>query len=117
MLWPVSAAPGSTAAITLKGYHVPMAANCLQFVHLVGSGGQTWSVDDHRATSASGAFAQTRTITMPSALAAGTYDIRVGLSGGNPWVDVVLATGAGVLDETNSHRYKVGTLAVTNTPP
>ena len=112
------AAAGSMSAITLNWYRIRMPANSLQFMHLVNASGQTWSVDDHGTTSASwanGPFTETRTITAPTTL--GTYDIRVGLSGGNPWVDFVLATGAGVLDETNSRRYKVGTLTVTNTPP
>jgi len=111
-----TAAPGGTVAVTLNWYRVPMAANYLQFMHLVGSGGQTWSVDDHWTTSASwtsGAFTQTRTITLPSGLAAGTYDIRVGLSGGNPWTDLALVAGSGVTDPSGDHRYKVGTLTVS----
>lgn len=111
-----TAAPGGTVAVTLNWYRVPMAANYLQFMHLVGSGGQTWSVDDHWTTSASwtsGAFTQTRTITLPSGLAAGAYDIRVGLSGGNPWTDLALVAGSGVTDPSGDHRYKVGTLTVS----
>lgn len=112
------ALPGARVGINLNWYRMPMSANLLQFMHLDRNGSTVASVDDHWTTSATwaaGPFAETRTITAPTAL--GTYDIRVGLSGGNPWVDFVLATGTGVTDETNSHRYKVGTLTVTNTPP
>jgi lysophospholipase L1-like esterase len=108
--------PGSSVAIRLNWYRVPMAANYLQFMHLVGSGGQTRSVDDHWTTSATwtaGVFSQTRTITVPSGLAAGTYDIRVGLSGGNPWVDLPLVMGAGVTDPGGDRRYKIGTITVS----
>ena len=112
-----TASPGSTVAITLNWYRVPMAANYLQFMHLQNSAGQIWSVDDHWTTSAtwaSGPFAETRTITVPSTLAAGTYDIRVGLSGGNPWTDLALVVGSGVTDPSNDHRYKVGTITVAS---
>ncbi|MBL8339841.1 MAG: tandem-95 repeat protein [Rubrivivax sp.] len=112
-----SAAPGGTVAITLNWYRLPMAANYLQFMHLVGSGGALWSVDDHMTTSATwtaGPFSQTRTITLPATLTAGTYDVRVGLSGGNPWADIALAMGAGVTDPGNDRRYKVGTLTVSS---
>ncbi|MFN0185547.1 MAG: putative Ig domain-containing protein, partial [Aquabacterium sp.] len=112
-----TAAPGANVAITLNWYRVPMAANYLQFMHLVGSAGQTWSVDDHWTTSATwaaGAFAQTRAIALPQGLAAGTYDIRVGLSGGNPWADLALLMGSGVTDPGNDRRYKVGTLTVSS---
>ncbi|MBL8345948.1 MAG: tandem-95 repeat protein [Rubrivivax sp.] len=110
-----TASPGGTVAITLNWYRVRAAADYLQFVHLVRSGSE-WSVDDHWTTSSTwttGPFTQTRTITVPSSLAAGTYDIRVGLSGGNPWVDHALTLGAGVTDPGNDHRYKVGTLTVS----
>jgi hypothetical protein len=110
-----TAAPGATVAITLNWYRVPMAANDLQFMHLESSGGQVWSVDDHWTTSASwlaGAFTESRSITVPSTLTAGTYDIRVGLSGGNPWTDLALVMGSGVTDPSNDHRYKVGTITV-----
>jgi len=110
-----TAPPGSTVAITLNWYRIPMAANYLQFMHLVSSTGQAWSVDDHWTTSAtwaSGPFTETRTITVPSTLAAGTYDIRVGLSGGNPWTDQTLVVGSGVTDPANDHRYKVGTITI-----
>ena len=109
------ASPGGTVAITLNWYRIPMAANYLQFMHLVSSGGQTTSVDDHWTTSAtwaSGAITETRTITVPSTLATGTYDIRVGLSGGSPWTDLALVVGSGVTDPSNDHRYKVGTITV-----
>jgi hypothetical protein len=110
-----SAAAGSTLAITLNWYRIPMAANYLQFMHIVSPTGQTWSVDDHWTTSAtwtSGPFTETRTITVPATLTAGTYDIRVGLSGGSPWTDLTLVMGSGVTDPGGSHRYKVGTLTV-----
>jgi hypothetical protein len=119
----IAAAAGSQAGVTLNWYRVRMAANYLQFMHLVNGAGQTWSVDDHATTSASwsaGPFTETRTITVPAGLAAGSYDIRVGLSGGNPWTDLVLAMGPGVTDPANDHRYKVGTLTIgslTNQPP
>ncbi|MBI5721711.1 MAG: putative Ig domain-containing protein, partial [Burkholderiales bacterium] len=109
------AAAGSMVAFTLNWYRIPMPANYLQFMHLVNAAGQTWSVDDHWTTSATwtaGPFAETRTITVPAGLAAGSYDIRVGLSGGDPWVDLTLALGAGVTDPSGDHRYKVGTLTV-----
>lgn len=112
------ALPGSRVNINLNWYRMPMSANLMQFMHLNINGSIAASVDDHMTTSATwtpGLFAQTRTITAPTAL--GTYDIRVGLSGGNPWKDFVLITGVGVLDETNSQTYKVGTLTVTNAPP
>ncbi|MBL8323327.1 MAG: tandem-95 repeat protein [Rubrivivax sp.] len=112
-----TAAPGSMAAITLNWYRLPMAANYLQFMHLVNAAGAAWSVDDHLTSSASwtaGPFSETRTITVPAALSAGTYDIRVGLSGGNPWTDLALAIGAGVTDPGNDRRYKVGTLTVSS---
>jgi hypothetical protein len=110
-----AASPGGTVAITLNWYRMPMAANYLQFVHFQNSAGQVWSVDDHWTTSATwtaGPFAQTRTITVPSAMAVGTYDIRVGLSGGNPWTDLALVAGTGVTDLGSDHRYKVGTITV-----
>ncbi len=110
-----AASPGGTVAITLNWYRMPMAANYLQFVHFQNSAGQVWSVDDHWTTSATwtaGPFAQTRTITVPSAMAVGTYDIRVGLSGGNPWTDLALVAGTGVTDLGGDHRYKVGTITV-----
>jgi lysophospholipase L1-like esterase len=112
------ARPGSRVDIKLNWYRMPMAANLLQFMHLSVNGNMIASVDDHWTTSASwaqGLFAQTRTITAPTAL--GTYDIRVGLSGGNPWTDYPLVTGPGVTDEWNARTYKVGTLVVTQTPP
>ena len=112
-----TASPGSTVAITLNWYRVPMAASYLQFMHLQNSAGQIWSVDDHWTTSAtwaSGPVAETRTITVPATLAAGTYDIRVGLSGGNPWTDLALVVGSGVTDPSNDHRYKVGTITVAS---
>ncbi len=59
-------------------------------------------------------------ITLSSTLAAGTYDIRVGLSGGNPWTDPALLAGSGVTDPSNDRRYKVGTITVsgaTNVAP
>jgi hypothetical protein len=94
---------------------VAMAANYLQFMHLVNAAGTTWSVDDHATTSSSWAsapFSETRTIAVPATLPVGTYDIRVGLSGGSPWTDFTLVAGTGVTDPGNSHRYKVGTLTV-----
>jgi len=110
-----AAAAGSQAAITLNWYRLPMAANYLQFMHLVNAAGQVWSVDDHWTTSATwsaGPFSEVRTITVPAGLANGTYDIRVGLSGGNPWVDLTLAMGAGVTDPAGDRRYRVGTLTL-----
>ncbi|MBL8344626.1 MAG: tandem-95 repeat protein [Rubrivivax sp.] len=125
-----AAAAGSQLAITLNWYRLRMAANYLQFMHLVNAAGQTWSVDDHSTTSATwtpGPFSEVRTITVPAGLANGTYDIRVGLSGGNPWTDLTLAMGAGVTDPAGDHRYRVGTLtlgsvanqapAITTSPP
>ncbi len=112
------ALPGARVNINLNWYRMPMAANLLQFMHLSVDSVPVASVDDHFTTSASwtpGPFSQTRTITAPTAL--GTYEIRVGLSGGNPWKDFALITGAGVLDERNFHTYRVGTLIVTNSPP
>ena len=110
-----TARPGSTIAIALNWYRIPMSVNSWQFMHLVSSGGQSWSVDDHSTTSATwspGAFTETRTITVPSTLATGTYDIRVGLSGGSPWTDFTLIMGSGVTDPGSQHRYKVGTLTL-----
>jgi lysophospholipase L1-like esterase len=107
------ALPGSKVDINLNWYRMPMSANLVQFMHLDLNGSIAASVDDHTTTSATwtpGLFSETRTITAPTT--PGTYDIRVGLSGGNPWADFVLITGVGVLDETNSRRYKVGTLTV-----
>jgi hypothetical protein len=60
----------------------------------------------------SGAFTEARSITLPASLPAGTYDIKVGLSGGNPWTDIALVMGTGVTDSDGGHRYKVGTLTV-----
>jgi hypothetical protein len=112
---------GSAVGITLNWGRVPMALNYQQFMHLVNAAGQVWSVDDHMTTSASwaaGNFTQTRTVTVPAGVPSGTYDIRVGLSGGNPWLDLVLATGAGVTDPGGDRRYRVGTLTVFgNEPP
>ncbi len=119
----IAAAAGSQAAVTLNWYRVRMAANYLQFMHLVNAAGQVWSVDDHATSSANwsaGPFTEVRTITVPAGLAAGSYDIRVGLSGGNPWTDLALAMGPGVTDPANDHRYKVGTLTIgslANQPP
>jgi hypothetical protein len=110
-----TANPGSAVAITLNWYRIPMAQNYLQFMFFVNSAGQQWSVDDHgtnSATWASGPFTETRTITVPSTLAAGTYDIRVGLAGGSPWADQALIMGSGVTDQANLNHYKVGTLTV-----
>jgi hypothetical protein len=110
-----TAAAGSSLAITLNWYRIPMTANYLQFMHIVSATGQTWSVDDHWTTSATwtaGPFTETRTITVPAALTAGTYDIRVGLSGGDPWTDKTLVVGSGVTNPGTEHRYKVGTLIV-----
>ncbi len=56
-------------------------------------------------------------VANPPASATRAVTVRVGLSGGNPWTDFALITGAGVLDETNSKTYKVGTLTVTTTLP
>ena len=110
-----TAAVGATVSITLNWYRVRMAADYLQFMHLVDAAGTTWSVDDHDTTSANwtaGQFTETRTITLPTSLPVGTYDIRVGLSGGEPWTDFVLVPGTGVTDPDNSQHYKVGTLTV-----
>ncbi|MBL8287839.1 MAG: putative Ig domain-containing protein [Rubrivivax sp.] len=109
---------GGTATISLNWVRVPTAADTLQFMHLVSGSGQVWSVDDHwtaSATWAAGAFTEARTITVPAGLPAGTYDIRVGLSGGNPWGNFALAAGAGVTDPAGDHRYRVGTLTVEGT--
>lgn len=112
---------GAAVGITLNWGRVPMALNYQQFMHLVNAAGQSWSVDDHMTTSATwtaGNFTQTRTITVPASLPSGTYDIRVGLSGGNPWLDLVLATGAGVTDPGTDRRYRVGSITVFgNEPP
>ena len=92
-----------------------MAGNYLQFMHLENASGTVWSVDDHWTTSATwtaGVFSEGRTITVPAGLAAGTYDIKVGLSGGSPWTDFGLVSGTGVTDPDGSHRYKVGTLTI-----
>jgi glucose/arabinose dehydrogenase len=110
-----AAAPGGTVPVTLNWYRVRMAANYLQFMHLVNAAGTVWSVDDHNTTSASwttAPFSETRTIAVPANMPVGTYDIRVGLSGGNPWTDLTLVAGTGVTDPDGSHRYKVGTLTV-----
>ncbi|MBL8347684.1 MAG: putative Ig domain-containing protein, partial [Rubrivivax sp.] len=112
-----SVTAGATVSITLNWYRVRMAADYLQFMHLVNAAGTAWSVDDHWTTSSAwttAPFSQTRTITVPATMPVGTYDIRVGLSGGNPWSDLALVAGAGVTDPDGSHRYKVGTLTVTN---
>ncbi len=72
-------------------------------------------MDDRWTTSSTwtaGPFSETRSIVLPADVPAGTYDIRVGLSGGNPWTDLALVAGTGVTDPDNSHRYKVGTLTV-----
>jgi hypothetical protein len=106
---------GATVAITLNWGRIPMAADYQQFMHLVNAAGQSWSVDDHWTTSSAwtaGAFTQTRTITGPASLPSGTYDIRVGLAGGDPWLNLVLATGTGVTDPAADRRYRVGTLSV-----
>lgn len=106
---------GATVGITLNWGRIPMADNFQQFMHLVNAAGQSWSVDDHWTTSASwttGSFTQTRTITVPASLPSGTYDIRVGLAGGNPWLNLVLATGTGVSDPAADRRYRVGTITV-----
>ena len=92
-----------------------MSADLPQFMHRVSASGEISSVDDHWTTSAiwmNGPFSETRTITIPSTLAVGTYDIRVGLSGGNPWSDKVLIMGSGVTDPEIDQRYKVGTITV-----
>ncbi len=113
------ALPGGQVSINLNWYRRPMALDLLQFMHFDRNGSVAASVDDHWTTSstwASGLFSEVRTVTAPTTL--GTYDIRVGLSGGNPWTDYALVVGTGVTDTpTNSHRYKVGTLVVTNTLP
>ncbi|MFM9882536.1 MAG: putative Ig domain-containing protein, partial [Burkholderiales bacterium] len=110
-----TAARGTAVAITLNWYRIRMSADLLQFMHLESSTGQIASVDDHATTSATwtnGPFSETRTISIPSTLAVGTYDIRVGLSGGNPWTDKLLIMGSGVTDPANDQRYKVGTITV-----
>ncbi|MBI5721734.1 MAG: putative Ig domain-containing protein [Burkholderiales bacterium] len=111
-----SADAGGTVAITLNWLRIPMSTNALQFMHFVNSAGQAWSVDDHWTSSATwsaGGFSETRTITVPAGLPSGTYDIRIGLSGGNPWGNFALAAGPGVTDPAGDRRYKVGTLTVT----
>ena len=110
-----SSVPGSMIAITLNWGRVPMAANYLQFMHLVNTAGQTWSVDDQWTTSATwttGAFTETRTITVPAGMPSGTYDVRVGLAGGNPWLNLFLAMGSGVTDPGGDRRYRVASLTV-----
>jgi len=111
---------GGAVAITLNWVRVPTSSDTLQFMHLVNAGGQIWSVDDHWTTSATwtaGAFTETRTINVPPGLPAGTYDIRVGLSGGNPWGNFALATGTGVTDPAGDRRYRVGSITVTSRAP
>jgi len=110
-----TAARGTVVNITLNWYRMPMAANYLQFMHLQNAAGTFWSVDDHWTTSASwtaGVTSETRAITVPTGIASGTYDIRVGLSGGSPWADLALVLGSGVTDPGNVRKYKVGTLVV-----
>jgi hypothetical protein len=110
-----SAVSGGTAAITLNWGRIPMAANYQQFMHLVNTAGQSWSVDDHPTTSSTwttGAFTETRTVTVPASLPSGTYDIRVGLAGGDPWLNLVLATGTGVTDPGTDRRYRVASITV-----
>jgi len=116
-----SANAGATVGITLNWGRIPMATNYQQFMHLVNAAGQSWSVDDHWTTSSTwttGSFTQTRTITVPAGVPSGTYDIRVGLAGGDPWLNLVLATGTGVTDPASDRRYRVGTITVFgNEPP
>jgi parallel beta-helix repeat protein len=111
---------GGSVAITLNWYRMLMALNYLQFMFFVDANGQAWSVDDHATTSATwtaGPYTETRTISVPSTLAAGTYDVRVGLAGDSPWADIALVMVTGVTDPGNLHHYKVGTLTVAAPPP
>jgi len=116
-----NAIAGATVGITLRWGRIPMAQDYQQFMHLVNTTGQSWSVDDHNTDSTSwttGDATQTRTIIVPASLPSGTYDIRVGLAGGNPWHNLVLATGTGVTDPATDRRYRVGTITVVgNQPP
>jgi len=110
-----TAVRGASVVITLNWYRVRMPTDYMQFMHLVGPGGQMASVDDHWTTSSTwttAPFTEARTIVVPASLAPGTYDIRVGLSGGNPWIDVPLLMGTGITDPDGDNRYRVGTLTV-----
>ncbi len=107
-----SSIPGGTVNILLNWERAPMAVDYLQFMHLSNDGNSV-SVDDHtvKSSSWSGSAVDTRSITIPSSLAVGTYDILVGLSGGSPWKNIELLTGSGVTN-VGDNKYKVGTLTV-----
>jgi hypothetical protein len=113
-----TAQPGSQVTITLNWDRVPMSANYLQFMHL-DSGRNIASVDDHNVSSATwnGSSPDPRIITVPATLPVGVYDIKVGLSGGNPWTDISLAMGTGVTNPGNTNAYKVGTITIATSTP
>jgi hypothetical protein len=113
-----TAQPGGQVTITLNWDRVPMASNYLQFMHL-DNGTNYVSVDDHNVSSAtwSGSSPDPRIITLPGTLPVGVYDIKVGLSGGNPWKDLSLAMGTGVTNPGNTNAYKVGVLTVATSIP
>ena len=104
-----TAQAGSQVTVTLNWDRVPMTqGNLLQFMHL-DNGTSFVSVDDHTVSSAtwSGSAADARTITIPATLAAGTYDIRVGLSGGSPWTNYPLDRKSTRLNSSHSDRSRM----------
>ena len=112
----ISATPGGTFAITYNWQAVPVTGPYSVFVDFIDSAGTIQFQDNvPPPTSPSvwtGTVSYTHTVTVPSAVAMGTYKIAVGLhsTSGN----LSLVAGAGVTS-IGSGEYQTGTLTLAPT--
>ncbi|WP_345136816.1 glycoside hydrolase family 16 protein [Dactylosporangium darangshiense] len=120
----LSVQAGQAVTMRIRFDAVPMAEDYLVFIHVVDTSGAIVLNGGYHSpptgTSAwSGLVSYDRTVTVPSTLSAGKYDIRVGLfQDHSPWDRVALQAGSGVSVDSGL-RYLVGTLTVggATTPP
>jgi hypothetical protein len=84
----ITATAGSSFNITSNWKAVPLPISYEVFVHFTDSSGNIIFQDNYYpstlTTAWSGPVSYTRTVTVPAAVAAGTYQVRVGLYSGRP---------------------------------
>lgn len=107
--------PGANLSITYRWNAVKTATSNTVFVHFVDKNGKISFQGDYAPSPATnntawkGLLSQQRQVTIPAALPAGTYSIRVGLYNKNG--RLILTAGSGVVADTE-RRYIVGNLNV-----
>ncbi len=114
----ITASPGSTFQVTYIWLAVPVSVPATVFVNFIDSSGAVQFQDNVQPSVSpsqwNGLVVYTHTVTVPAALAGGTYSIVSGLKSANGNISLIAGGGVSSLPDA---QYQIGTLIVEPTCP